>query len=47
MQCNCGGHTEDKKEVKGKEVITKYLRCVACGRVHIYWRKSDGKACEG
>ena len=27
------------EEVKKKEVVTKYVRCEACGRVHVYWRK--------
>lgn len=39
MQCSCGGQTEERQEVKKKEVVTKYVRCEACGRVHVYWRK--------
>jgi uncharacterized Zn finger protein len=39
MQCSCGGQTEERQEVKKKEVVTKYVRCEACGRVHAYWRK--------
>ena len=39
MQCSCGGQTEEREKVKKKEVVTKYVRCEACGRVHVYWRK--------
>ena len=39
MQCSCGGQTGERQEVKKKEVVTKYVRCEACGRVHVYWRK--------
>jgi uncharacterized Zn finger protein len=39
MQCSCGGQTEERKKVKKKEVVVKYERCEACGRVHIFWRK--------
>ena len=39
MQCSCGGQTEERQEVKKKEVVTKYVRCEACGRVHVYWWK--------
>lgn len=39
MQCSCGGQTEERQEIKKKEVVTKYVRCEACGRVHAYWRK--------
>jgi uncharacterized Zn finger protein len=39
MQCSCGGQTEEREQVRKKEVVTKYVRCEACGRVHAYWRK--------
>ena len=44
MQCSCGGQTEDREQVKKKEVVTRYVRCEGCGRIYVYWRKAeDGK----
>ncbi len=39
MQCSCGGQTEEREQVKKKEVVARYVRCEGCGRVHVYWRR--------
>ena len=44
MQCSCGGVMVERQETKDKIVVTKYERCVSCGRVYIRWRKEDGGA---
>jgi hypothetical protein len=42
MQCSCGGVMVERQETKDKIVVTKYEKCVACGRVYIRWRKNEG-----
>ena len=41
MQCSCGGVMLDREETKDKTVVTKYQKCVACGRVYVRWKKQD------
>ena len=41
MQCSCGGVMLDREETKDKIVVTKYQKCVACGRVLVRWKKQD------
>ena len=48
MQCSCGGSTEDEhKVIRGKEVVTKYLKCEGCGRIVITWKKQPPKGVAG
>ena len=37
--CSCGGMTQEHTVQENKEVVTRYERCTACGRVCITWEK--------
>lgn len=41
MQCSCGGITIDREQVKKKKVVCRYDKCLACGRVHVWWREGE------
>ena len=36
MECKCGGQTKDHEAVRSKQIVAKFARCRACGRVH-WW----------